>query len=161
MPKKTTGSTRRNSNTERTKNNIFSTIFYSNSFDNLLNIKLHEESFFTDCIKIGKFEIYPFYNMHGTISTENNSGILSINPIAIIISMPVEDKTTKTSKSTMDTMSNKSSKSSKSSRSNRSSRISNGDRSSSTLLYYFDESLKNKKNSKKILEQFLNELKEN
>lgn len=41
----------------------------------ILKFKLHEESFFTKAFSLGKFKIYPFYDLSIMISNSDESGV--------------------------------------------------------------------------------------
>nr|WP_302578859.1 hypothetical protein [Methanobrevibacter arboriphilus] len=51
----------------------------------ILKLKLHKESFFTKAFSLGKFKIYPFYDLSVMISNSDESGVCSISPIAIVV----------------------------------------------------------------------------
>ncbi|MBZ9570791.1 hypothetical protein KQY27_04420 [Methanobrevibacter sp. TMH8] len=61
--------------------------------NDLLNAKLHNESFFTETIDLGNYKIYPFYEL-SLISNSENMGHCSISPIAIIICMIINNQIT-------------------------------------------------------------------
>lgn len=69
--------------------------FVKNMMENpkLLRPEIHKDSFFAECIEIANFKIYPFYDLFMAFSNKMSSGSCSIDPIAIIISNTINNKT--------------------------------------------------------------------